>query len=352
MQRPRILAPHISFPATVRNNDYYRKHYPKHVADIENSQLSTLWTPEDSQELTYFERAMTPYLTDPFRGTLKRHILAPDETIRAHEIAAATAALDAASITPEQVDLLISVSMWPDQLGFGNGLWLAERLGLRCAAWNLETAQSGGLAALQTAHALTSSGLYKTVLVVASCSYSRAVPESSTFAWFLGDAASAAVITTACTDRTGGELLSAAALNTVESKHEFIATPMDTPYGPNLELTPSTARGSILLKHTDFHLSSVVNQAIDRAGYQLSDIDFFVFPTPVAWFTDFAIQLLDIDPAKTMNTHPQYANIGPALPLANLHAALSAEHIQPDDLVLLAAIGSVSSAAASVLRWG
>lgn len=351
MQRPRILAPHISFPATVRNNDYYRKHYPKHVADIENSQLSTLWTPEDSQELTYFERAMTPYLTDPFRGTLKRHILAPDETIRAHEIAAAKAALDAASITPEQVDLLISVSMWPDQLGFGNGLWLAERLGLRCAAWNLESAQSGGLAALQTAHAFTASGLYKTVLVVVSCSYSRAVPESSTFAWFLGDAASAAVVTTEFGDQTGGELLSAAAINTVESQHEFVATPTNTPYGPNLELTPSTARGAALRKHTDHHLSTVVSHAVDHAGYQLSDIDFFVFPTPVAWFTDFATQLLKVDPAKTMDTYPQYANVGPALPLVNLHAALSTGHIRPGDLVLVAAIGSVSSAAASLLRW-
>ncbi|OSC42948.1 3-oxoacyl-ACP synthase III family protein [Mycobacterium decipiens] len=351
MTRPRILAPHISLPATVRNNDYYRQHYPKLVADSENSALSTVWTPDNSHELTHFERAMTAYVTDPFRGTVHRHTLAPDETIRTHEIAAATAALADGAIAPDQVDLLISVSMWPDQLGFGNGLWLAEQLGLRCAAWNLETAQSGGLAALQAAHAFTASGLHKTVLVVVSCSYSRAVPESSTFAWFLGDAAAAAVVTTEFGNRAGGELLSAAAINTVESQHEFIATPTDTPYGPNLELTPSTARGSTLRKYTDYHLSSVIDQAANRAGYQLSDIDFFVFSTPVAWFTDFTTQLLSIDPAKTINTYPQYANIGPALPLVNLHEALNAGHIQPGAIVLIATIGSVSSAAASLLRW-
>lgn len=242
MTRPRILAPHISLPATVRNNDYYREHYPKLVADSRNSALSAVWTPDNSHEVTYFEQAMTAYLADPFRGTIHRHILAPDETIRIHEIAAATAALADRAIAPEQVDLLISVSMWPDQLGFGNGLWLAERLGLRCAAWNLETAQSGGLAALQAAHAFTANGLYRTVLVVVSCSYSRAVPESSTFSWFLGDGAAAAIVTTEFGNQTGGELLCAAAINTVESQHEFIANPMDTQYGPNLELTPSTAR--------------------------------------------------------------------------------------------------------------
>lgn len=253
MRRPRILAPHISLPATVRSNDYYRENYPKLVADSQNSALSAVWTPDNSHGATYFEQAMTAYLTDPFRGTIHRHILAPDETIRTHEIAAATAALADQAIAPEQVDLLISVSMWPDQLGFGNGLWLAEQLGLRCAAWNLETAQSGGLAALQAAHAFTASGLYKTILVVVSCSYSRAVPESSTFSWFLGDAASAAVVTTEFGDRTGGELLCAAAINTVESQHEFIATPMETQYGPNLELTPSTARGGALRTYTDYH---------------------------------------------------------------------------------------------------
>lgn len=351
MTRPRILAPHISLPATVRNNDYYRNRYPKLVADSENSALSAVWTPDNAHEVTYFEQAMTAYLADPFRGTVHRHVLAPDETIRTYEIAAATAALADSAITPEQVDLLISVSMWPDQLGFGNGLWLAEQLGLRCAAWNLETAQSGGLAALQAAHAFTASGLFKTVLMVVSCSYSRAVPESSTFSWFLGDAASAAVVTTEFGDRTGGELLCAAAINTVESQHEFTATPVDTRYGPNLALTPSTARGSTLRKHTDYHVSSVINQAINQTSYQLSDIDFFVFSTPVAWFTDFATRLLDIDPAKTINTYPQYANIGPALPLVNLHEALIAGRIHSGDLVLIATIGSVSSAAASLLRW-
>lgn len=351
MMRPRILPPRISLPATVRNNDYYRKHYPKLITDSQNSALSAIWTPDNSDELTFFEQAMTAYLADPFRGTVHRHVLAPDETIRAHEIAAATAALADSAIKPAQVDLLISVSMWPDQLGFGNGLWLAEKLGLRCAAWNLETAQSGGLAALQAAHAFAASGLYTTILVVVSCSYSRAVPESSTFSWFLGDAACAAVVTTEFGGRSGGELLSAAAINTVESQHEFVATPVETQYGPNLELTPSTAGGFALRKYTDYYLSSVISQAANRADYQLPDIDFFVFSTPVAWFTDFATQLLGIDPGKTINTYPQYANIGPALPLVNLHEALSAGHIQPGDLVLVATIGSVSSAAASLLRW-
>lgn len=348
---PHILTPHVSLPATVRDNDYYRQHYPELVSDAENSVLSTVWTPNPTQGLTHFEQAMTPYLTDPFRGTIHRHVLAPGETIRSHEIAAATEALTDADIEPAQVDLLISVSMWPDQLGFGNGLWLAEALGLRCGAWNLETAQSGGLAALQAAHAFVASGLHQTVLVIASCSYSRAVPESSTFSWFLGDAAAATIVTATANDRPSGEMLSAATVHTTESQHEFIATPLETPEGPNLALTPSTARGSAMRKHTDQHIATVTHQAIGRAGMHLEDIDFFVFSTPTAWFTDFTTTLLGIDPTKTINTYPRYGNIGPALPLVNLHDAIANHHVHDNDLILIASIGSVSSAATSILRW-
>ena len=347
---PRILAPHVRVPATIRHNDYYRERYPDLAADTSKSTLSAVWTPDFEGELTHFEQAMYPYLADPFRGTVRRHILAPGETIRACEKAAAVAALSDAGVTHGQVDLLVSVSMWPDQLGFGNGLWLAEALELQCGAWNLETAQSGGLAALQAAYAFVASGLYKTVLVVASCSYSRAVPESSTFSWFLGDAAAAIVVTGGQTP-VGGEMLSAATINTAESKNEFTATPQDTSHGPNLELSPSAVQGSAMRRHTDYHVSAVAHEAVQRAGICLDDIDFFVFSTPVAWFVDFATRLLGIDPVRTINTYSRYANVGPVLPLVNLYEALNDRRIGDGDLVLVVSMGSVSSATASVVRW-
>ena len=146
-------------------------------------------------------------------------------------------------------------------------------------------------------------------------------------------------------------MLSGAAINTIESQHEFVAIPIATQNGINLELKPSTAGGAALRRYTDYHMSTVIKQAANRAGVQLEDIDFFVLPTPVAWFTDFAVQLLDIDPNKTVNPYAQYGNIGPALPLVNLYEALKSDRIRSGDLVLVASIGSVSSAAASVLRW-
>jgi 3-oxoacyl-[acyl-carrier-protein] synthase-3 len=84
----------------------------------------------------------------------------------------------------------------------------------------------------------------------------------------------------------------------------------------------------------------------------LSDIDFFVFNTPTAWFAAFAASALGGDPERVANVYPKTANNGPALMPAGLHESASAERIKPGDLVLLYAVGSVSSASAVVMRWG
>jgi 3-oxoacyl-[acyl-carrier-protein] synthase-3 len=84
----------------------------------------------------------------------------------------------------------------------------------------------------------------------------------------------------------------------------------------------------------------------------LADIDFFVVPTPVAWYASFAARLLGFPPEKTLSTHHLYANTGPVLMPANLyHAALEGK-MRPGSLVMIHTVGIVSNASAAVLRWG
>jgi len=92
--------------------------------------------------------------------------------------------------------------------------------------------------------------------------------------------------------------------------------------------------------------------AAARAGVTLADIDFFVVPTPVAWYASFAARLLGFPPEKTLSTHHLYANTGPVLMPANLyHAALEGK-VRPGSLVMLHTVGIVSNASAAVVRWG
>lgn len=92
--------------------------------------------------------------------------------------------------------------------------------------------------------------------------------------------------------------------------------------------------------------------ALRAAGVSLDDIAFFVCNTPVAWYAAFFARALGIPEERTLTTYPWLANMGPALMPVNLHAAAASGRIRRGDLVLVHTVGSVSTAAAVVLRWG
>ena len=92
--------------------------------------------------------------------------------------------------------------------------------------------------------------------------------------------------------------------------------------------------------------------AVAAAGLSFEQIDFFIFNTACAWFASFCTHVLGIDPERTINIYPIYANIGSALALANLYHAAQLDKIRENDLVLIYGFGASSSASATVMRWG
>lgn len=186
----------VAFPAGVRTNDYWRQLHPALVAQAQQKTLARLWTERatSSPVAEAFDEEMQRYTADPFRGTRERRILAPGETPLTLELRAARRALDAAALAPAEVDLVLAASFLPDQLGVGNATFLAGELGTRGAAFNVESACSGSLVALQTAAALVQAGAYRNVLCVVSCTYSRVTDERDTLSWTVGDGAAAFLV--------------------------------------------------------------------------------------------------------------------------------------------------------------
>jgi 3-oxoacyl-[acyl-carrier-protein] synthase-3 len=335
----------VSFPDEVRTNDYFRATRPELVADAERRTLAKVWR-SDVAPTDAFALEMLKYTSDPFRGTVERRVLPRGGTALSLEVRAAKDALAAAKMSAGDVDLMIVCSFLPDQLGIGNSAFLARELGMKRAAWNMETACSSALVAFQTACGLVRAGQYYNVLVVVSCTYSRVADESDTLAWFLGDGASAFVVSRV---PDGEGLLG---MHTVHT-----ALTCDTFYyrhagetGIQIQCSPET--GKVLHETAEPYLRSCCAGAAEDAGVRLSDIDFFVFNTPTAWNHAFAARALGVDLSRTISTYPLYGNIGPALVPVNLHRAAAEGKIARGDRVLLYAIGSVSSASAAVIRWG
>ncbi|HWU90591.1 MAG TPA: hypothetical protein VN253_25170 [Kofleriaceae bacterium] len=136
----------LGMPRTIRTNQYWREYYPQMITQSEQRSLARSFAPIDPNPDTQpFDAEMAPYLKDPFRGAVERHVLAADETALMIEAMAARDAITAAGLTTSDVDLLLVCSLRPDQLGPGNAVYLARELGLTCAAWNVESTCSSAL---------------------------------------------------------------------------------------------------------------------------------------------------------------------------------------------------------------
>jgi 3-oxoacyl-[acyl-carrier-protein] synthase III len=342
----------VSYPRQIRTNDYFRQKYPEMVANAETKTLAKIWAaPDDAAvRVEAFDAEMAPYLKDPFRGAVRRRVLSEGESALTLEVAAARAAIEAAHMKAGDIDLLIVCSFRADTIGVGNAPVLAAELGLTGAAWNLETACSGSVVALQTAAALVRAGEYRNILVVTSCTYSRDADEGDSLSWFLGDGAGAFVVG----PTTGGEgVLGGTTIHTADTCGAFRYELVTTPAGrPTVRMLSGASAGKVLRESSITYLRQCCDGALRAAKTKLSDIDFFVFNTPTAWYARFCARSLGIPPEATIDTYPLYANMGPALMPTNLYRAVKSGRIKRDALVLLYAIGSASTASATVMKLG
>lgn len=342
----------ISFPSVKRTNDYYRLKYPEKIAQAEQETLAKVFSANESiPNSRDFDRAMQPYLSDPFRGTVDRYVLGAEESSLTLETQAAQQALKAGKYNPEDVDLILVASMFTEQIGVGNASILLDKLGLNCPAWNIESIQSGALTGLQTACAMVKSGEYRNVLVVASCTYSRNLgEENDTLSWIAGDAAGAFLISSL--DRNQG-IIGTKVINTAVTNDIYsYSLKKDAQGNPKVRFLVSKNMGQVIRNNSAKFIRESCEGAIAKAGMTFDEIDFFVTSTPLAWFAELFINTLKIDRHKTLDMYPYYGNIGAALPVANLYYAAKLGKIKQDSLVLLFSIGGASTAAATIMRWG
>ena len=340
----------VSFPSIIRTNDYYRENYPELIAEAEKKTLSRVFSTADSASMNEFDQEMIPYLPDPFRGTVERRVLGPGETSLTLSYSAAKDALNAAKLSPEEIDLMLVATIFPEQIVPGNAAFLAGELGLQGAAWNIDSTCSNAIAALQTACALVRAGEYRNVLVVICTNYSRFTDENDTLSFLSGDGAGAFVVSTL--KPTQG-VLGTKIINTASTCGTFFnELTTDAQGNPRMYIRAGKGAGKMLSDTSVKFVRECCLGAIEAAGVSLDKIDFFAFNTPTAWYANVCARALGINPERAINLHDRYANIGPMLPLANLYHGAELGRIRENDLVLVYTIGSVSNAGASVMRWG
>jgi len=347
-----ISALAVSFPSIIRTNDYWQQKFPELVAQTQPKRTrlprNTTFT-SDHQDLDIWSQEVAPYLSDPFRGNVERRVLAPNESSLTLECRAARDAISAAKLSPEQVELMMVASLFPEQIGPGNAVYLARQLELNCPAWNLESTCSSALVALQNACALVRTGEYSNVLVVVSHIGSHSVDEQDTLSWSMGDGAGAFLVNSL---KPNQGILASKIVHTVATcgayLHELVTNEQGKPH-----LRTRTGENASTLAETAVEFVRTCGEgAMAKAGVSFEQINFFAFNTPTPWYANVCSRALGIAPEQTINLYPRYANIGPVLPLANLYHATIAGKIHENDLVLVYTNGAGATAAATVMRWG
>lgn len=282
-------------------------------------------------------------------GIRNRHIAGVGETTATLATQAARAALDAAGLGPQAIDLIILATATPDQTFPASATIVQAALGIDdCVAFDVAAVCSGFLYAMTVADSMIRSGATNRALVIGSETFSRILDwEDRTTCVLFGDGAGAVVLG-AEESEAGARGILAAKLH-ADGRHNGL---LYVDGGPSTTGTVGKLRmkGQEVFRHAVTNLASVLNEVMGVAGLDPQDIDWLIPHQANARILDATARKLKLSPEKVVVTVDRHANTSAAsVPLA-LDVAVRDGRIQPGQVLVLEAMGGGFTWGACVIR--
>jgi len=285
-------------------------------------------------------------------GIRERHIAADGETTSDLGIAAARAALAAAGITAQDIDLVIVGTSTPDNTFPASAVAIQAGLGIyHGAAFDIQAVCSGFVYAMTTADGLLKSGVHKRALVIGAETFSRILDwtDRGTCVLF-GDGAGAVVLEA---QQQGGTREDRGVLTAHLRSDGRHKAKLFVDGGPSSTGTVGHLRmeGKEVFKFAVGAITDVIKDVFRDTGYSASDIDWFVPHQANRRIIDGSAHKLGIAPEKVVTTVDRHGNTSAAsIPLA-LADAIADRRIKRGDLLLLEAMGGGFTWGAALVRW-
>jgi len=269
-------------------------------------------------------------------GIRARHFAAPDVCSSDLGVEAARSAMDAAGVTPQDIDLIIVATSTPDMVFPSTAAILQHKLGIAgCPVFDVQAVCSGFVYALTVADALIRTGTAKKALVIGAEVFSRILDfNDRTTCVLFGDGAGAVVLEASDTPGILATDLHA------DGKHVGILCVPGTVSGGQVLGDPTLKMdGQAVFKLAVGVLEGAARATLAKAGLKDTDIDWLIPHQANIRIMTSTARKLKLSMDKVVVTVDQHGNTSAAsIPLALDHA-VRAGQVQKGQKLLLEGVG-------------
>ena len=283
-------------------------------------------------------------------GIRTRYIAGEGETTASLATDAAKAALEAARLSAQDIDLIVLATATPDQTFPATATIVQAALGIDdCVAFDVAAVCSGFLYAITVADSMIRSGAARNAIVIGSETFSRILDwEDRTTCVLFGDGAGAVVL--GAEESAEGKRGILASKLHADGRHNQL---LYVDGGPSTTQTVGKLRmkGQEVFRHAVTNLASVLREVMATAGLEVSDIDWLVPHQANRRILDATARKLGLAPERVIVTVDRHANTSAAsVPLA-LDAGVRDGRVKRGDLLVLEAMGGGFTWGAAAIRY-
>ncbi len=284
-------------------------------------------------------------------GMKERRIAKEDEFTSDMGLKAAEKALQAANLTPDQIDMILVATITPDYSFPSTACLIQASLkAVNAAAVDIQAACSGYLYALAIAKAFAESGLYKNILVIASEKLSAIIDykDRNTCVLF-GDGAAACIVSM----EGKGLQIRDISLGADGDQAKLLMVPAGGVRMPASQQTVADCQhflrmeGKEVFKHAVLRMEAAAVESMAKAG--IEKISWLVPHQANMRIIEALAKRFEVPMSQVYLTIHKYGNTSASSCGIALDELLREKTLQPGDNLLMAAFGAGFAWGASVL---